>query len=193
MHQQLKDKLSKALENPLQAVDYILSVGRGYYYKTKYKLLGRRVSIGKGFRVTGRLSIKGPGTVKIGDNVTISMLVTPWTHDKNAVLEIGNNVYMNGTRFGCANRIVIEDDCILASCQILDTDFHGIHPKYRQICMSSPVHIGKNVWVTINCIVLKGVDIGTGSTITPASVVTTNVPPNSLFGGNPAVLVKQIL
>jgi acetyltransferase-like isoleucine patch superfamily enzyme len=187
------EKLLRASKNPSWAIDVALSFGKGYYYKIIYRLLGKRVSIGKRFRVAGKLSIKGPGTVRIGDNVTIGMLVTPWTHDDKAVLQIGNNVYLNGARFGCANSIVIEDDCILAECRIQDTDFHGVHPNHRHICLSSPVHVGKNVWITVDCVILKGVDIGTGSTITPASVVTTDVPPNSIFGGNPAVLVKRIL
>lgn len=185
-------KLVKAINNPFVAIDVVLQFSRGYYYKMLFKLLRKRVKIGKKFRVEGKLSIKGPGTVEVGDNVTIGMLVTPWTYDKDAVLKIGNNVYLNGTRFGCINNIVVEDDCILAECRITDTDCHGVHPNYREISMSAPIHIGKNVWVTVDCVILKGVDIGTGSTITPNSVITTNVPPNSVFGGNPAVLMKQI-
>jgi acetyltransferase-like isoleucine patch superfamily enzyme len=186
-------KLMKAIKNPLQAIDIIFSYGKGYWYKTVYILLRKRVKIGKNFRVTGRLSIKGPGTVEIGDNVTIDMLVTPWTVNENAVLKIGNNVFLNGTRFGCANNIVIEDDCILAECRIMDTDFHGVHPNNRSTSISSPVYIRNNVWITVDCVILKGVDIGTGSTITPNSVIRTNVPPNSIFGGNPAVLLKHII
>lgn len=183
----------KAIKSPSQTVDFILTIGKGHCYKAVCKITRKKVRIGKNLRLEGWLSIKGPGAVVIGDNVIIGMKVTPWTYDENAVISIGNNVYMNGTRFGCANNIVIEDDCILADCRIMDTDFHGVNPKRRDICMTSPIYIRKNVWITGNCFILKGSEIGTGSTITPNSVITTKVPPNSVFGGNPAVLLNKIL
>ena len=187
------NKINKAIQDPSLMVNLIIHYLKGYYYKAIYKLFRKRVSIGKNFRVSGKLIIKGPGLVEIGDNVKISLSVTPWTYKKDATIKIGNNVFLNGTRFGCANNIVIEDDCILADCRILDTDFHGVHPLYRHISKSAPIYIRKNVWITPACFILKGVDIGTGTTITPNSVVTTDVPANCVFGGNPAVLRHEII
>jgi acetyltransferase-like isoleucine patch superfamily enzyme len=52
------------------------------------------------------------------------------------------------------------------------------------------VIIGNNCWIGMNSIILKGVKIGDNSIIGAGSVVTTNVPDNSLAVGSPAKVVK---
>jgi acetyltransferase-like isoleucine patch superfamily enzyme len=188
----IKGKVLKAMQNPASAVSYLLSFYKGYYYRCLYFMLGKKVTIGKNFKVRGRLKIRGPGKVTFGDNVNIDMLVTPYTQSEDAEIIIGNGVFLNGTRFSCVNKITIKDDCILGECRIIDCDFHGIHPDYRHIGMSSPICINENVWVTPDCTILKGVEIGSGATITPNSVVSTKVPSNCLFGGNPAVFIRKV-
>jgi acetyltransferase-like isoleucine patch superfamily enzyme len=56
--------------------------------------------------------------------------------------------------------------------------------------VSSPVIIEDNVWIGINCIILKGVKIGKNSAIAAGSVVTRSIPANCLAAGNPARVVK---
>lgn len=53
-----------------------------------------------------------------------------------------------------------------------------------------PIIIGDDVWIGYNSIVLSGVTIGQGAVIAAGSVVTKNVPAYSIFGGNPAKLIK---
>ena len=192
------EKIKKGLVNPAKSCSYLRMVLKGYYYKIKYKLLNKHVKIGRNFKVIRKLSIKGPGKVIIGDNVLIdgSMhTVTPWTHDQNANIVIGNNVFLNGTRFGCAKRIEVGDNCILGDCRILDTDFHSIFPEKRndpEFVRSGPIKIGKNVWIGLVRIILRGVTIGDNSTISALSVVYNDVPEYTCYGGNPAVLLKKI-
>jgi maltose O-acetyltransferase len=49
-----------------------------------------------------------------------------------------------------------------------------------------PITINSDVWIGYGVIILGGVDIGEGSIIAAGAVVTKNVPPNSIVGGNPA-------
>ena len=182
----------KAVRNPGRAYYHVMRSVRGWCYKGAYKLLGRRVTIGRNFKVDGSLSVRGPGRVVIGDDVTIGMHVTPWTHAESAELRIGNKVYLNGTRFGCADSITIGDGCILADCRIMDTDYHGTDPRRRDAVKTAPIVVERNVWITVQCVVLKGVTIAEGCTVTPSSVVVRPLPsPNSVYGGNPAVLIKR--
>ena len=55
-----------------------------------------------------------------------------------------------------------------------------------------PIHLGKKVWIGSGAIVLPGVTIGDNSVIAAGSVVTKDVPENSVYGGNPAKLIKKI-
>ncbi|MDO8610502.1 MAG: DapH/DapD/GlmU-related protein [bacterium] len=54
------------------------------------------------------------------------------------------------------------------------------------------MHIGKNVWITTRCTILPGVTIGDNSIIAAGSVVTKDIPPNCLAGGNPAKIIKKL-
>ena len=47
--------------------------------------------------------------------------------------------------------------------------------------MTAPVHIGDNVWLGANAVVLKGVTIGDNAVIAANSVVSKDVPPNTLY------------
>jgi len=139
----------------------------------------------------GRLVVRGPGRVIIGDSVQCSMRVTCFTHHPDAVIRIGNKVFLNGSRFGCQQSIAVGDGCILADCRIMDTDFHSTNPLRRndpELIKSAPIEIEENVWVTSNCFILKGVTLGRNSTISVNSVVFETIPPNSIAGGNPATV-----
>ena len=50
--------------------------------------------------------------------------------------------------------------------------------------------IGNDVWIARNCLIMSGVEIGDGAVIAAGSVVTKNVEPYSVVGGNPAKLIK---
>lgn len=71
----------------------------------------------------------------------------------------------------------------------MDCNQHTIHRDgYR---FRNPVIINDNVWIGMNAIILPGVTIGKGAVIAAGSVVTKDVPPYSLVGGNPAKIIRQ--
>lgn len=71
-------------------------------------------------------------------------------------------------------------------------EWKEIRPSLRSIAIKGPVTIGKNVWIGDKATILSGVTIGDGAVIAANSVVTKNVPPYSIVGGNPAKILKQI-
>ncbi len=50
--------------------------------------------------------------------------------------------------------------------------------------------VGDDVWIGENAIILSGVNVGQGSVIAAGAVVTKDVPPYSIVGGNPASVLK---
>lgn len=165
---------------------------KGRWCAFRYGVLGRH-QIGKRLLVDGGLVIKGPGRVIIGDRVNCGNRVTLYTDHKDAVIRIGDNTFLNGPRFSCVKEITIGAGCILADCRILDSDYHSIDPDRREETPEPrAVVVEDKVWLTMNVFIMKGVTVGEGSTVTPNSVVTSNVEPRSLFGGNPAVLIRRI-
>lgn len=52
------------------------------------------------------------------------------------------------------------------------------------------VEIGDGVWLGYGAIVMHGVSIGDGAVVAAGSVVTKDVPPLAIVGGNPAKLIR---
>ncbi|HLU90186.1 MAG TPA: DapH/DapD/GlmU-related protein, partial [Cyclobacteriaceae bacterium] len=56
----------------------------------------------------------------------------------------------------------------------------------------SPIIIEDDVWITMNCMIMKGVKIGKGAVIAAGAVVTRDVEPYTVVGGVPAKLIKRL-
>ena len=92
-----------------------------------------------------------------------------------------------------AESITIGDACMIAhGAYISDADWHGIYDRAEPVGNTKPVILEDNVWIGDSAIVCKGVTIGKNSIIGAGAVVTKNVPPNSIFAGNLAKLVKSL-
>lgn len=195
-----RDALRRVREHPRDALGTGIALGRGQYYRAKFRLFGQRVTIGRLFQVTGPLVIRGPGTVIFGDRCAVisSRLAptTPYTHTPEAVIRFGNRVLLTGTRFSCERGIDVGDNTGLSDARIMDTNFHAVEsygePRYNTRGVSKAISIGANVWVGAGAMILKGVRIGDNSVVGAGSVVANNVPPNVVVFGNPARVVWRL-
>ncbi|QJR36230.1 acyltransferase [Gemmatimonas groenlandica] len=190
-----RSKLRRAIRNPGYAASVLLALGKGYFYKRYLPLRGIRFSAGRNFLVFGRLTVRGPGKVEFGDNVNVSMHVTPFTHDVNAVISVGDHCFLNGVRFGCATRIQVGADCILAEARIMDSNFHSTRADRWNPdapVKTAAVILERNVWVAADAGILPGTRIGENSVVGFAAVCNGSYPANSLIAGNPAIVVRQI-
>jgi acetyltransferase-like isoleucine patch superfamily enzyme len=119
------------------------------------------------------------------------------TWQAGAVLEIGANFGMTGGSLCAAERITIGDNVAVgANTSIIDTDFHPLDPELRRVkpseAKTAAIVIENDVFIGMNCLILKGVTIGQGSVIGAGSVVTRSVPQGVLVAGNPAKLIKDL-
>ena len=92
-----------------------------------------------------------------------------------------------------AEKIDIGDACMIAhGAYISDADWHDIYDRAEPVGKTKPIVLKDNVWIGDSAIICKGVTIGENSIIGAGSVVTKDVPANSVFAGNPAKLVKKL-
>ena len=144
-----------------------------------------------------RFDISGPGLVVLGDNILVEggpfKINSLYTFKENAEISIGSNSYLNGLRVSCSERVKIGKWCIFADVRIIDNDQHSVFPNRwnTDVSVSSrPVIIEDNVWVGLATVIIKGVTIGSNSVVAAGAVVTRDVPPNCVVGGNPARIIK---
>jgi len=115
----------------------------------------------------------------------------------NAVIEIGDNTRINGACIHASRRVFIGSNCLIAAnVQIIDSSGHELsfdNPENRINTVDIPreIIIENSVWIGANSIVLPGVKIGYGSVIAAGSVVTKDIPPMCIAGGNPAKIIKE--
>ena len=90
--------------------------------------------------------------------------------------------------------VTIGDDCFVGPGVHIYTACHSTDPVQRATRneWALPVTIGHNVWIGGHVTILPGVTIGNNCTIGAGSVVTHDIPANSVAAGNPARVIKKI-
>jgi acetyltransferase-like isoleucine patch superfamily enzyme len=119
------------------------------------------------------------------------------TWQEGACLTIGDNFGMTGGTICAADSISIGDNVAVgANSTIVDTDFHPLEADNRRADSASAnnaaVVIEDDVFIGMNCLILKGVQIGKGTVIGAGSVVTRSIPPGVIAAGNPARVIRSI-
>jgi acetyltransferase-like isoleucine patch superfamily enzyme len=116
------------------------------------------------------------------------------TEDGSGSIHIGNYCIINpGVRITSASAIEIGDSCMIAmNAYLSDADWHDIHHRIFAPGNNAPIRLEKNVWIGDSALVTKGVTIGENSVVGAYSVVTKDVPANSIVVGNPARVVREL-
>lgn len=131
----------------------------------------------------------------IGKKVDDSFLLIPpfYTAGGNEI-RIGINVFVNQncTLYDLGG-LYIADNVMIGPNVSIITASHPLEPSQRRTTtIGNPIIIEKNVWIATGATIIGGVTVGENSVITAGSVVTKNVPPNTLVGGNPARCIRSI-
>ena len=70
---------------------------------------------------------------------------------------------------------------------------HPLEPSQRRAAaIGKPIVIERGVWIAAGAIIIGGVTVGEYSVVAAGSVVTKDVPANTLVGGNPARVIRSI-
>jgi maltose O-acetyltransferase len=133
------------------------------------------VSIGPHSAIMGSLYITGPGPIgllSIGEGTFVS----GWLHvDLGAAVRVGDRVH-----FGQGVTLLTMD--------------HEIGPAEERCgrLVSAPIHIGDGAWIASQVTILPGVSVGRGAIVAAGALVTADVPPDTMVGGVPARLVRNL-
>lgn len=152
-----------------------------YIYKLKNKAYSKEFKMGKG--------------VFIGDNVALMRTHKIISNGKVGAVSIGEKV-----TFGSNVYIEYSGDVIIGNHVDLSNgvkiyshkhDCYEIVHSAKNTPSANKVVISDNVWIGANAIILPGVTIGEYSVVGAGSVITHDVPSNSIVAGNPARFIRS--
>ena len=130
---------------------------------------------------------------EVGKGAVYQSLKSTYTSAQN--IEIGNDVHIGpGANFDAAGGITVGNGAIFAPDVTIYTRTHNFRHSLKaipfdDIMWTAPVTIGRYSWIGAKVIILPGVTVGEGAVIGAGSVVTREVPPCTIYAGNPA---KQV-
>ena len=110
--------------------------------------------LGRGVVASHRLTVRGPGTVEIGDGVnlfSLSARTVLETRTREAVIRIGSGARVNETVIQASALVEVGPNCILGRAHIMDSDMHSMALDRRTNpeawVRTAPIVLESNVWV----------------------------------------------
>ncbi len=116
--------------------------------------------------------------------------------------DYGCNIYVGENFFANFNLTILDeaevrigDNVFIGPNVSIYTACHPLNPDERNtgVEWAEPVTIGNSVWIGGGATIVPGVTIGDNAVIGAGSVVTRDVPSNTVVAGNPAKVIKHIL
>lgn len=186
-----------------------------YYYRFVLRCKG--CHIGKTAHFCGKLSfhLESPKNLVIGDGLILTggRFINPLGAlrgsairiDLGGSIAIGNNCCFSDLTIWSKDKIQIGDYVTIGAGTIInDSNNHCLNYLERREehrkgvdwnklnIVKKPIVIGNDVFIGTHCIICKGVEIGDRSIIAAGSVVVKNIPPDEVWGGNPAKFLRKI-
>jgi len=186
----------KSLSNPILACQSSAALARGTFYILYYKLTRRSVKIKYPFYAYYSVTIRGPGTVRIGRNCHVYPNLREGlrilTTSKESQVLIGNNCALGGAKIRCSGTVIIQDDVMTANVLIQDSWFFRCADDQKGnivFVRVRPIFIGRNSWLSLRSCVLGGSVIKADSVVAAGAVTWEYEGKDySLLSGNPVEL-----
>ena len=131
----------------------------------------------------------------LGSSPGDAIICPPFHADYGSHTHVGKKFFAN---YNCTildvAKVTIGDNVMLAPNVAIYTAGHPIHPDTRNSSYEygKAVTIGSNVWIGGNTVICPGVNIGSNVVIAAGSVVTHDIPPNSVAVGVPCRVQRAI-
>ncbi len=127
-------------------------------------------------------------------NVDESTGVFPPFHTNfGKFIRLGREVFINhACSFLDLGGITLEDGVMVAPRVNITSETHPVDVSNRKILVPGAVLLRRNAWIGVAATIMPGVTIGENSVVAVGSVVTADVPANSVVAGVPPKIVKRL-
>jgi acetyltransferase-like isoleucine patch superfamily enzyme len=131
----------------------------------------------------------------IGSDLDMSSTVfAPFHTNFGRFITIGKHVFINhACSFLDMGGITLEDHVLIGPRVNLVTENHPLDPATRRGLICKPILIKRNAWIGAGATILLGVTVGENAVVAAGAVVSKDVSANTIVGGVPAKLIKQLL
>lgn len=171
----------------------------GQHIKYSYNIIGDNNSIVFEDSKSNncRIYIRGNNNnIKIGSNCFLKNTIM-WIEGDGCLLKINSFTTIESAHIaltGIKMKVLVGEDCMISTNVTIRTgDSHSIYDKTTNEFLNnnSSVIIEDHVWIGDDVTILKGVKISSGSIVGAKSLVTKDVPTNSVSVGIPSKVVKN--
>lgn len=167
------------------------------------------------FRLDLRNPVPGRCYLRVGADCMIGG--TFIFESTEGLVTLGERVFFGASTVICRTRVELASDIFVAwGGYLYDHDSHSLDYRERQNDLrrqladhrsgqadytrskdwgpvnAKPIRVRDNAWLGMECLVMKGVNVGEGAIVGARAVVTRDVAPWTIVGGNPAVALKEI-
>lgn len=157
-----------------------------FFWRSNLKHFGKKSIIQYG------ATIRYPGNIHVGNYVNIGKNTFFTSELDTGVLIIGNNtIFDKKTTIDFSGYLEVGNGVTFSEDVFVQTHSHGMSPRSKPI--GKKLVIEDNVWIGAKAIILYNTHrIGANSIIAAGSLVTKEVPPNTIFGGVPASKIGEV-
>ena len=125
--------------------------------------------VGRGVVIRANVNVSFPWRLVVGDHV--------WIGEDVGILSLAP--------------VTIESHVCLSQRAYLCTGSHDYRREDFRL-ITRPITVRTGSWLAAGVFVAPGVEIGAGAVVAAGSVVVADVPPGTLAGGNPAVVIRSV-
>ncbi len=159
--------------------------------------------LGPGHKVRGSKGITMGKNASIKRQAWIEAVFSYNAQTFSPTISVGQGfVAADRLHISAINRIEIGDNCLFGSGVYISDHNHGVYkgsdqsspqepPIERKLVSFGPVVIGDNVWIGDHVVIIGPVTIGKGVVVGANSVVTRDIPDNTIAAGSPARILKK--